>query len=225
MGRSEQAEDIDSARLVAAAQAGDREAFGMLYARYFDRVYGVLRLLLRNRHDAEEVAQHVFMKAMEDIGGYRPMPGKPFRSWLFTVAYHAGVSRLRERDRYELAETNEIDRRRDCAYEDEPPAFDWITDSELSLFVERLPLVQRQVLVLRYLLDLSAEDTAKILNRSIGDVRSLQSRAIRFLRNRLTSIRESQAEIAPGARETDMRGTVRQSYVLRGRRFILGGLN
>jgi DNA-directed RNA polymerase specialized sigma24 family protein len=85
------------------------------------------------------------------------------------------------------------------------------------MFVERLPLPQRQVLLLRYMLDLPHEATAKALGLSPENVRILHHRALRFLEERLTAIGRAPGEV-PRNRS---RGTLKQAPVLRTRRFAL----
>jgi hypothetical protein len=94
----------------------------------------------------------------------------------------------------------------------------WISDSDLTLFVERLPLVHRQVLLLRYMLDLPFAEIAGILDRTPEDVRKIQGRALAFLRQRLAAV--GRAPRGPGRRTGHVART-RQAYVLRRRRYAL----
>jgi RNA polymerase sigma-70 factor (ECF subfamily) len=95
----------------------------------------------------------------------------------------------------------------------------WITDRDLLLFVERLPEAQRQVLVLRYMLDLTTAEIAQVLGRTSADVRSLHHRGLTFLRARLAALGR-----APEAgRGIKMRAWPRPAPVIRRRRFVLSG--
>jgi RNA polymerase sigma-70 factor (ECF subfamily) len=187
---AEQAEDLDTARLVTRIQAGDRDGYGELYLRYFDRVYAYLHVVLRDDADAEDVTQQVFLKVLEGLPSYERRR-QPFRAWLFVIVRNTVVTELRKRQRLEVTEPAELDRRRERPADLDVPELDslsWITDRELLLFVERLPVAQRQVLLLRFMLDLPGSEVARILGRSHEDVRSLQSRAVRFLEKRLTAL-------------------------------------
>jgi RNA polymerase sigma-70 factor (ECF subfamily) len=181
--------DLDSARLVTRFQAGDQDAFAALYMRYFDRVYTYLKAIFRDDpHEAEDVTQQVFVRAFEGLPRYERR-GHPFRAWLFTIVRNQAMSQLRRRGRSELVEPRLIDEQRESeASEDDMAALSWVTDRELVMFVERLPLSQRQVLILRYMLDLPAKEVARVLDRSHVDVRMLEHRALRFLEARLTAI-------------------------------------
>jgi hypothetical protein len=85
------------------------------------------------------------------------------------------------------------------------------------MFTERLPLEQRQVLLLRFMLDLPHSQVASVLGRTPVEVRDLQRRALSFLRARLTAVGR---DVRPerGARMIRRRG---HAYVLRKRRFSL----
>ena len=95
-------------------------------------------------------------------------------------------------------------------------ALGWITDREILMLIERLPDSQRQVLMLRYMMDLTTTDIAAVLGRSNEDVRALQSRALRFLQKRLTALGR-----APQGRQPTIQMSRRRSAapVLRARRY------
>jgi RNA polymerase sigma-70 factor, ECF subfamily len=189
---SEHAEDLDSARLVTSFQSGDREAFASLYMRYYDRVYSYLRVLLKDAFEAEDGTQQVFTKVLEALPSYERRD-RPLRAWLFTVVRNHGVEVLRKRGRVELEDQEEIDRLLARGVPEEPDlgAPGWISDRDLLLFVERLPLPQRQVLTLRYMMDMTNREVGDVLGRSPSEVRVLHYRAVSFLRERLAAVRET----------------------------------
>jgi RNA polymerase sigma-70 factor (ECF subfamily) len=216
----QQLEDRDTGRLVACIQAGAHEEFSELYRRYFDRVYSYLLVMLSDAHRAEDATQQVFLRVLETLPHYERR-SQPFRAWLFVLVRNHAIDHLRQMHRMAPVEREELDRRSEEAGKDaepELPVLDWISDRELTMFIERLPLSQRQVLVLRYMLDLSTDEIAVALSRSPTDVRKLNERALAFLRQRLTAVgREPRESVArsPWLR----RGT--QLRVIRSRRWAL----
>ena len=216
---SEREEDLEVAWVVNRAQSGDRSAFADLYLRYFDRMYEYLRALVRDHHEAEDLAQQVFVEAYAGIGSYERR-NVPFRAWLFTIARNRAIDHLRRASRLDLEGNGEVERR--VERDDHPPepslhSLAWISDRDLMLFVDRLPIAQRQVIVLRFMLDMSHAEIAGVLGRSATDIRTLQYRGLRFLEQRLTAIgREPVA-----GRRSRMRVYRRQAPVLRMRRFSL----
>jgi RNA polymerase sigma-70 factor, ECF subfamily len=211
-------EDGVAHELVARIQAGEDQAFAELYDLYFDRVYAYLRVVLKDEHEAEDVSQQVFIKVLEALPRYERRR-QPFRAWLFVIARNEGIGHLRRNGRIQPEESDSIDRRRaeQLGDEAELPVLSWVSDQDLMMFIDRLPLAQRQVLGLRYLLDLSNQEAAEVMGRSADQVKVLNYRALSFLRDRLEAV----------GRRSEQRGRVRltrrfrQVEVLRHRRFAL----
>jgi RNA polymerase sigma-70 factor, ECF subfamily len=212
-------EDQDTARLVTRHQAGDKEVFGDIYMRYFDRVYSYLRMALDDEHAAEDTTQQVFVKVMQALPRYERRT-QPFRAWLFTIVRNEAIRYLAKRGRIDVIDPAELSSRHEDATTVESTeavdALSWISDREILMLIERLPVAQRQVLMLRYMMDLTAADIAAVLGRSSEDVRALQSRALRFLEQRLTALGR-----APQRRQQTIGMTRRRAGapVLRARRY------
>jgi RNA polymerase sigma-70 factor (ECF subfamily) len=186
---SQQALDVDNARMVMRFQQGDKEAFNDLYMRNFDAVYTYLRVALKDHHEAEDAAQHVFMNMLEALPRFELRRGKPFRAWLFRIARNQALTRLRKQRVMEVEDPDELDRRRRHVVdvEAEQRALDWLSDGDLLILIERLPVAQRQALTLRYMLGLSTDEMAMVLGRTTMAVRKLEHRALRFLEERLVA--------------------------------------
>ena len=79
---------------VARAKEGDREALRFLYVSYSHNIYGYVRSIVRDDHEAEDVTQHVFAKLMTTIGKYDDR-GVPFFAWLLRLARNVAIDHLR----------------------------------------------------------------------------------------------------------------------------------
>lgn len=88
---------FDDAELVGLAQNGHQEAFAELYDRYFDRIFDFLSRMMRNRAEAEDVAQDTFIRAIRSID--RLESGNKFKSWLFTIARNTALNRIEREKR------------------------------------------------------------------------------------------------------------------------------
>jgi RNA polymerase sigma-70 factor (ECF subfamily) len=212
-------EDADTDHLIARYQAGGEDAFRALYLRYFDRIYAYLHVMLRDRHEAEDLAQDVFAQLLRSLPRYEIRSETPARAWLFRVARNHGINRLRQHKRLVTEDPETINDRR------APPdvkdamcwTLSWITDYELHLLLERLPLSQRQVLMLHYRIGLELPEIAVALERTTAAVHLLHHRALRTLENQLATLGRK-----PGGQS--LKPTliaVRQATVLRARRFAL----
>jgi RNA polymerase sigma-70 factor, ECF subfamily len=166
------------ARAVKRAQQGDREALGFLYARYADNVYGYVRSIVHDEHEAEDITQHVFAKLIHVIGKYEERE-VPFFAWILRVSRNVAVDHIR--------------RRRAIPVEDIRISDDGVEQSgpermnDLREALAKLPRDQREVLVLRHFAGLTPIEIAERTGRSEGSVHGLHHRGRRALRAELTS--------------------------------------
>jgi RNA polymerase sigma-70 factor (ECF subfamily) len=199
-------EDADSARLVARVQSGDREAFAVIYMRYFDRVYSYLRSMVGDAHEAEDLTQRVFLSALEDLPRYRQRGHSSFRAWLFRIARNDALDHLAKHGRVEVQAPQALNRlRHELAVDDGQSARDprRIEDADLVSAINRLPGSQRDALMLRYVLDFTGAETAGILERSAADVRVLCHRGLKAMRASLAAQPRKTNETARSADRRD----------------------
>jgi RNA polymerase sigma-70 factor (ECF subfamily) len=163
---------------VRAAQV-DRAAFGILYRRYLDPVYGYCFYLLGDHHDAEDATERTFLAALGAIDRFRD-EGATFRSWLFRIAHNQLANALRTRSRQR---TDPRDLVREPATGGDPAQLATLADDarRLRAALGTLPEDRRQVVVLRFVDGLTAREIGVVLRRSEGAVRVLQHRALRDL--------------------------------------------
>ncbi|MDX6633790.1 MAG: hypothetical protein QOG09_1454 [Solirubrobacterales bacterium] len=198
--------DVDT-QLAAQAKDGDSSAFGQLYTRNFDSVYAYLRVAVSDAQEAEDATQQVFTKVLESLPAYEDQ-GRPFQAWLFRIARNQAIDYGRRSGRVEPEEPQLIEQRSKQSTDD-LRALQWTSDDELMMLVKRLPDGQRQVIFLRYVLDLTTADIAEVLDRKPEAIRQLQSRALRFLEQRLVALgREPYG--SPARRRLSMRAQGRR---------------
>ena len=175
-------DDAAAAWFVRRVQAGDGRAFDVLDQAFRPGVYRYLRATLRNADDAQEVCQLTFMRALEKIHTCR-IAAESFAAWLYGIARNAGIDHLRKHVRTTVEDPALIDLRRDeVDPRGEPLVGAWGSRDDLHGELERLPEVQRSVIVLRYLVGLTAAEVGEVLGYSADSVRHFHQRAMRTLR-------------------------------------------
>lgn len=97
----------EEAETILAAQAGDRLAFSRLVERYWDRLYRWLFHLTRDRHQAEDLTQETFLKALAALASFRT--GSNFRAWLFRIGHNNFVNLKRSGKRVRGATNDETE--------------------------------------------------------------------------------------------------------------------
>lgn len=216
--RAQQLEDLDSARLLIRAQLGDEEAFPALYSRYFDKVYAYLRVALKDRHEAEDIAQDVFLRVMCALPNIEVRADKPFRVLLFRITRNRVIDHMRKHGVVNTEPPERLQRRCEMSVLVEADEIaNRLTDSELAIFIRRLPETQRQAIAMRYMLDFGAEEIAEVMQTTPQAVRNLQHRGLRFLRERLLEAERKPVRVTRAAMRIRFRG----GPVLAGRRLAL----
>jgi RNA polymerase sigma-70 factor (ECF subfamily) len=149
-----------------------------LYVRYADNVYGYARGILRNEHDAEDVAQQVFTKLLTSINRYEPRE-VPFSGWILRVTHNVAIDHLRRQRAVPCG---------DIVTADDPSDEDgnYRAHRLLEAFAE-LPAEQREVLMMRHILGMSPREIAEHLGKSEGSIHGLHHRGRRPLQQALSN--------------------------------------
>jgi RNA polymerase sigma-70 factor (ECF subfamily) len=170
--------------LVDRAAKGDSEAFGGIYDLLIDEVYRYFYYHLGSPHDAEDLASRTFMRAWRAIPRFS-WRGRPFESWLFTLARNQLMDFYRER-RGQTAPLDEM--RPDPTPGPEGRALANAEAEATRQALARLTEEQRQVLVLKFYMEKDNHEIAQIMGKREGTVRALQMRALQAMRRHLADV-------------------------------------
>lgn len=171
---------------IAAAKAGDQDAFEALIRLYEKRVFALTRRMCRNPADAEEAAQEAFLAAWQGLPFFRGDAN--FSTWLYRLASNACVDLLRREGRHQAAAGPSLDDEElnlDVAGRSGGPQ-EAAERQELKEQIEQglqaLTPEHRQVLLLREMHQLSYDEIADTLDLDVGTVKSRISRGRKQLR-------------------------------------------
>lgn len=160
--------------LVLAAQKGDTNAFEKLYQLYYDKIYALIMMTVKNSSDAEDILQLTFVKAWKNIS--KLSDPKAFNTWLQRIALNESNSMLRKKrpvlsvdDEGENGELLQLES--DLLLPQEYAERDDLS-ARLRKIIEELSVVQRDTILLFYYNDLSIEEIAQIMDCSEGTVKS-----------------------------------------------------
>ncbi len=166
--------------LVERAQSGETEAFGCLYDHYSDTVYRYIYYRVGGRATAEDLTSETFLRALRRIGTFT-WQGRDFGAWLVTIARnlvadHFKSSRFRlEVTTGEMLDANEVER------SPEESVLESLANSALLEAVRKLNPQQQECVTLRFLQGLSVAETARVMGKNEGAIKTLQYRAVRTL--------------------------------------------
>ncbi len=178
-------DDPLEARLIARVQGGDAEAYDALVARYLRRVIGIAFSIVRNPHDAEDLAQEAFVKAYQNIGRFRA--GASFGPWIGRIVTNLALDLTKHRTkfRHQSIEDTQPAARRDDA---ELPALQRDTASRIDAALDELPEMQRIVARLHLIEEMEHAEIAEVTGISEGTVRSHLSLARTKLKAKLADL-------------------------------------
>ncbi len=170
----------DETELVRRAKAHDSGTWAAWHDQYYPLIYRYAYSRLTRHEDAEDVASQVFLEAMKSIGSYRSM-GRPILAWFYGIAHNVVSKKRREAARAIIVSDVE-----EVSSEPAPDGEEALLGSlRLKAALERLKPEHREILILRFLLDLPTREVAAILGKREGALYSLQVRAVSALRRQM----------------------------------------
>ena len=173
---------------IAAAMAGDRAAV--------ERVLGIIRPLVvgycrarlgsdRSSVSADDVAQEVCLAVLTALPGYR-VQGRPFLAFVYGIASHKVIDAHRAASRNRSEPVADVPDRIAITDGPEAKALQVELSEEMSRLLEILPEKHREIITLRVVVGLSAEETAEAVGSTPGAVRVAQHRALTRLRKSMS---------------------------------------
>ncbi len=162
-------------QLFAAINRGDTTAFDTFYQRHHAWVYGLAFRFTRNESDSLDVLQDTFGYLIRKAPHLK-LTAKA-TTFLYPVVKHAAIARLRKRNReghLSIESVNELT----APPETTPPHL-----HELHVVLARLPEAQREVILMRYIDDMTQDEIAAALNIPVGTVKSRLHHGVRTLRD------------------------------------------
>ncbi len=171
----------DERSWVEKARAGNVEAIGILYERYFERIYRYVYIKVGEPAEAEDITEQVFLKMIEAISGFQ-WQGSSFASWLYRIAHNQVVDTLRQHSRRPqvplepLGDMLPSEGKDPHFYAEQSDFRDHLRDA-----MTELTDLQAQVINLKFGAGLSNAEVADVLERSEGAVKALQYSALQNL--------------------------------------------
>ena len=165
----------DQENIIARARRGDADAFEQLVIAYRDQVFRLALRMCGNEADADEVAQEAFLSAWKALPNFRG--DSQFSTWLYQLTSHAAIDLLRREKRQIAAEDITEVSVSDPAPSPQQQAERSETRQAVRDAMGQLSPEYRQIVVLRFLQELSYEEIGAVLKLPPGTVKSRLNRA------------------------------------------------
>jgi RNA polymerase sigma-70 factor, ECF subfamily len=163
---------IDLERLLRRSAAGDEVAFAQLYDAGAARVYGLVRRVVRDPAQSEEVAQEVFLDIWRQSARFDPSRGSAL-SWMLTIAHRRAVDRVRSAEASRHRDDNYGTSNQDVTHDSTSEAVVERLDAErVHRALSTLTDPQRQALELAYLSGYTHTEVATMLDLPLGTAKT-----------------------------------------------------
>ena len=177
--------EVEDSDLIAKARRKDVEAYNLLVSRWERRIYNYLLRLVKDREDALDLSQDVFLKAYQNLGKLED--ASRFAPWLFRIAHNEAYSLLRKN----RPETDLEARIEGVDWGEVSPGRNMMP-IEVSLAIEsamsRLSADQREAVVLKIYQGFKFEEMAEILECPVSTVKSRLYTALDLLKDTLAPV-------------------------------------
>jgi len=180
-------EPLTDANAVKRAVNGDTDAFSYIYEKNVTRIYNYIYYRIGSEADAEDLTARVFHRAFGHIEKYQEK-GVPFTAWLYRIAHNLTANWYRDMQRRkEISLEDQLD----LPHRGELPERQVERTQEKEILmkaIRRLPPDRQQLILLKYLEDLSNGEIALIMGKTEGAVKSLYHRSLISLREEIKEI-------------------------------------
>jgi len=172
--------------------AGDNSAFAGLVDLYLKEIYNFIYRLIGSVKDSEDLTQEVFIKVWKNLNKFDIE--KNFKTWIFTIAKNTAIDFLRKNKDIPLSSFDDEDGNNfieDNLIDNEMKSdevFSLGEDKELiEKALNKISLIQKEVLILRYMNELSFSEISEVLDIPLNTIKSHHNRALIKLRKILTA--------------------------------------
>jgi len=168
----------DESELIARAQLGDVDAFCLLVSRHQRNMYALAYRYCGNHHDAEDLAQEVFINAYRAIGGFRGMSS--FHTWLRRIMLNSFLNHKRKAESRRVHDASEVEGR--AAAGSERTSFNKVVVGQILRRLDELPPRQRLMFIMKHQEGLTCEEIAVHFGTTTGTVKKTLFRIVDRLR-------------------------------------------
>lgn len=187
----------EDAKLVNEAINGNSDAFGKLIEKYSSFVYRTVFFDIKNKEDAEDISQEVFIKAYKALSGFRS--DSEFSTWIYRICKNTVYDHIRKSSRdksiplSEMTSGEEGDRIYDIPddsgkYDPEKTYISKETSDAVNDAISSLSEEHRSIIVMRDIEGYSYSEIASVLSLEGGTVKSRLSRARNALKKKLEAM-------------------------------------
>ncbi len=163
---------LSDQELISAYMNGNNNALGTVITRYKDKIYGSIYLLVRDKYQAEDIFQELFIRIIDTIKAGRYTDEGKFIQWAMRIAHNMCLDHFRKVKRTPCIKTSDDHDIFEVLNFSEAGADQKIMRSEshetVRRMLDKLPAEQREVIIMRHYAELSFKEIASLMKCSIN---------------------------------------------------------
>ncbi|MGE5497467.1 MAG: RNA polymerase sigma factor [Syntrophothermus sp.] len=172
---------ISDIEIIESVKRGNQADFSLLVDRYKDRGYSLLKRMLRNDFDAQEVLQDCFLKVYKSLSSFRQ--DSKFSTWFYRIVYNSALSFLASRRRKNEKELSSLEDITELSvFDDQVYAESENISQFINKMIEKLPEKYAAVINMFYIDEMSLDEISKITGLSIVNTKVILHRSRNALR-------------------------------------------
>jgi RNA polymerase sigma-70 factor (ECF subfamily) len=172
--------------LIDLAKKGDKEAFNLLYEIYFLPVFRYIFARINSTTEAEDLTQEVFLRFYQNVKNIEIKDNSPL-NYFFTISRNLVIDYWRKKKYLLIDKEMNIPDQQKFNFKEEIEKKE--TAEIIKKLIEELTPDQQEVIVLKFINDMSNKEIAKLLGKTEEAIRQLQSRALKNLREKLKNLK------------------------------------
>lgn len=173
--------NLSDVEIIESVKKGNTADFSVLVDRYKNKAFTMLKRMLKNEFDAEEVLMDCFLKAYNNLDKFK-FESK-FSTWFYRIVYNTAITKLSGSKRKIENEMSSVD---DLYYLESKYLADDFIKEDISLLVksivDELPPKNAAIITMFYLEELSTEEISEVLQISVANVKVILHRSRNLLR-------------------------------------------
>lgn len=170
---------MEDKELVIRAQKGEKEAFGLLYQKYFQKIFRYCKFNTKNEELAKDICQESFVKAYKKLQDFKTDGQWSIQAFLFTIARNLIIDHSRKKKESSIEEYENLESSENLYdnFEKKETIF------KVRSVLAKLDDIERQIILLRYFEEMSAHEVAKIIGINDGALRVRTYRVMQKLKD------------------------------------------
>ena len=174
--------NLTDLEIIDSVKRGNQSDYAIIVDRYKNKAFSLVKRMLKNEMDAEEVLQDCFVKVYDSLDTFRKE--SKFSTWFYRIVYNTTLTRLSSTKRKIESQMSSVDEHFDLESDYD---FKILEKKDMAQFIkdmiEKLPENYSLVLTLHYFNDLSCEEISETLNTSVSNVKVILHRSRNALRD------------------------------------------